>query len=131
MNVLSHPGDFAVPDGSMLDVVQMQGRHQVRVDRSRDSLITDFGRATLDDRYVMPGESYQRLFARVASAYGEDGGGPGGDGAADGENPLDAPAHEMQDGAFEAEGHQGQSEHAGGHDPERGQRHGKKVRRVR
>ena len=56
----------------MLDAVQMQGRHQVRVDRSRDSLITDFGRATLDDRYLMPGEGYQDLFARVASYYGDD-----------------------------------------------------------
>ena len=58
----------------MLDAVQMQGRHQVRVDRSRDSLITDFGRATLDDRYLMPGEGYQDLFARVASYYGDDAG---------------------------------------------------------
>ncbi len=56
----------------MLDAVQMQGRHQVRVDRSRDSLLTEFGRATLDDRYLMPGESYQDLFARVASFYGDD-----------------------------------------------------------
>ena len=54
------------------DAVQMQGRHQVRVDRSRDSLLTDFGRATLDDRYLMPGEGYQDLFARVASYYGDD-----------------------------------------------------------
>ena len=56
------------------DAVQMQGRHQVRVDRSRDQLITEFGRATLDDRYLMPGESYQDLFARVASFYGADAG---------------------------------------------------------
>jgi ribonucleoside-diphosphate reductase alpha chain len=56
----------------VLDVVQMQGRHQVRVDRSRDALLTDFGRATLGDRYVLPGEGYQDLFARVASFYGED-----------------------------------------------------------
>ncbi len=74
MNVLSHPGEFAVPDGSMLDVVQMQGHHQVRVDRSRDALLTDFGRATLGDRYLLPGESYQDLFARVSSFYGEDAG---------------------------------------------------------
>ncbi len=52
--------------------VQMQGRFQVRIDRSRDALITDFGRATLDDRYLLPGESYQDLFARVASYYGDD-----------------------------------------------------------
>ena len=56
----------------MLDAVQMPGRHQVRVDRSRDALLTDFGRATLDDRYLMPGEDYQDLFARVASFYGDD-----------------------------------------------------------
>ena len=54
------------------DAVQITGRHQVRVDRSRDSLLTDFGRATLDDRYLMPGEGYQDLFARVASFYGDD-----------------------------------------------------------
>jgi ribonucleoside-diphosphate reductase alpha chain len=57
----------------VLDAVQLQGRHQVRVDRSRDALLTEFGRATLDDRYLLPGESYQDLFARVASYYGDDG----------------------------------------------------------
>ena len=56
----------------MFDAVQLQGHFQVQVDRSRDALLTDFGRATLDDRYLLPGESYQDLFARVASAYGDD-----------------------------------------------------------
>ena len=56
-------GEIALLD----DAVQMRGRHQVRVDRSRDALLTDFGRATLDDRYLLPGEGYQDLFARVAS----------------------------------------------------------------
>ncbi|MFC0409834.1 ribonucleoside-diphosphate reductase subunit alpha [Roseomonas elaeocarpi] len=56
----------------MFDAVQLEGHGQVQVDRSRDALLTDFGRATLDDRYLMPGESYQDLFARVASAYGDD-----------------------------------------------------------
>ncbi len=54
------------------DAVQIKGGQQVRVDRSRDALLTDFGRATLDDRYLMPGEGYQDLFARVASFYGDD-----------------------------------------------------------
>ena len=62
----------ATGDIAVLDAVQMQGRHQVRVDRSRDRLLTDFGRATLDDRYLLPGEGYQDLFARVASYYGDD-----------------------------------------------------------
>jgi len=44
----------------------------VEVDRSRDSLLTDFGKDTLDDRYLLPGERYQDLFARVASAYADD-----------------------------------------------------------
>jgi ribonucleoside-diphosphate reductase alpha chain len=56
----------------MLDAVQMPGRHQVRLDRTRDSLLTEFGRATLSDRYLMPGEEFQDLFARVASYYGDD-----------------------------------------------------------
>ncbi len=67
-------GSAILPGGSTVldDAVQLQGRHQVRVDRSRDALLTDFGRATLDDRYLLPGESYQDLFARVASYYGDN-----------------------------------------------------------
>src|ERR1700751_5260091 len=57
---------------AVLDAVQMPGRYQVRVDRSRDALLTDFGRATLTDRYLMPGEEFQDLFARVASQYGDN-----------------------------------------------------------
>ena len=59
---------------SMLNAVQLAGRYLVHVDRSRDALLTEFGRATLDDRYLLPGESYQDLFARVASYYGDDAG---------------------------------------------------------
>jgi len=55
----------------VLDTVQMPGRYPVRVDRSRDVLLTEFGRATLSDRYLMPGEEFQDLFARVASYYGD------------------------------------------------------------
>src|SRR5919206_489590 len=57
---------------ALFDAVQLEGHHQVQVDRSRDALLTDFGKATLDDRYLLPGESYQDLFARVASAFGDD-----------------------------------------------------------
>ena len=44
----------------------------VEVDHSRDGLLTEFGRETLKDRYLLPGESYQDLFVRVASAYADD-----------------------------------------------------------
>jgi ribonucleoside-diphosphate reductase alpha chain len=56
----------------VFDAIQLEGHGQVRIDRARDALLTDFGKATLDDRYLLPGESYQDLFARVASAYGDD-----------------------------------------------------------
>jgi len=42
------------------------------VDHSRDALLTDFGKETLNDRYLLPGEGYQDLFVRVASAYADD-----------------------------------------------------------
>jgi ribonucleoside-diphosphate reductase alpha chain len=42
------------------------------VDHSRDALLTEFGKDTLRDRYLLPGESYQDLFVRVASAYADD-----------------------------------------------------------
>ena len=35
-----------------------------------DLNLTEFGKATLKDRYLLPDESYQDLFARVARAYG-------------------------------------------------------------
>ncbi len=56
----------------VFDAIQIEGHSQVQIDRSRDALLTDFGKATLTDRYLMPGESYQDLFARVASAFGDD-----------------------------------------------------------
>ncbi|HRO34419.1 MAG TPA: ribonucleotide reductase N-terminal alpha domain-containing protein, partial [Brevundimonas sp.] len=44
----------------------------IRVDRSRDALLTEFGKKTLEDRYLLPGESYQDMFARVATAFSDD-----------------------------------------------------------
>ena len=45
---------------------------KVEVDRSRDALLTDFGKTTLEDRYLLAGESYQDMFARVATAFADD-----------------------------------------------------------
>ena len=44
----------------------------IRIDRTKDSKLTDFGKATLSDRYLGQNESYQDLFARVASIYADD-----------------------------------------------------------
>ena len=61
--------DFKINDRA----VQHKGKgFRVKIDPSRDSLLTDFGRETLEDRYLMPGESFQDLFARVASYYGDN-----------------------------------------------------------
>ena len=45
---------------------------KVKQDRSRDALLTDFGKKTLVDRYLLPEESYQDMFARVSQAYADD-----------------------------------------------------------
>ncbi|KPF83500.1 ribonucleotide-diphosphate reductase subunit alpha [Brevundimonas sp. AAP58] len=44
----------------------------LELDRSRDDLLTDFGKKTLEDRYLLPGESYQDMFARVSTAFSDD-----------------------------------------------------------
>ena len=45
---------------------------KVEIDRDRDALLTDFGKTTLEDRYLLPGESYQDMFARVSTAFADD-----------------------------------------------------------
>ena len=44
----------------------------IKIDRSKDDGLTDFGKATLSDRYLGQNESYQDLFARVASTYSDN-----------------------------------------------------------
>lgn len=56
----------------MFDIAQLERGNRVQIDRSRDDYLTDFGKATLTDRYLMPEESYQDLFARNAMYYGDD-----------------------------------------------------------
>jgi len=45
---------------------------EVVTDPSRDALLTEFGKRTLEDRYLLPGESYQDMFARVSKAFADD-----------------------------------------------------------
>jgi ribonucleoside-diphosphate reductase alpha chain len=54
------------------DRPQLQLVRKVEVDRSRDDQLTDFGKTTLEDRYLLAGESYQDMFARVATAFADD-----------------------------------------------------------
>ncbi|MDF7674861.1 ribonucleoside-diphosphate reductase subunit alpha [Acetobacteraceae bacterium ESL0709] len=63
--------DVAEPD-LFEQNIQLPDHYAVHTDSSRDALLTPFGKATLDDRYLLEGETYQGLFARVASRYGAD-----------------------------------------------------------
>jgi ribonucleoside-diphosphate reductase alpha chain len=51
---------------------RIDARFALDLDSSRDALLTEFGKETLRDRYLLPGETYQDMFARVASAYADD-----------------------------------------------------------
>lgn len=44
----------------------------VTVYPDRDAKLTAFGKATLKDRYLLPGETNQTMFARVATAFSSD-----------------------------------------------------------
>ena len=58
--------------GDMLNIVQVQRGKSVEINPERDKLLTAFGIATLEDRYLMPDETPQDLFARVASYFSDD-----------------------------------------------------------
>lgn len=60
------PGADLKSSKSKIDVTELT------LDLSRDDLLTDFGKATLDDRYLLEGENYQLMFARVACAYADN-----------------------------------------------------------
>ena len=45
---------------------------KINIDNKKDDKLSNFGKAVLKDRYLMPNESYQDLFARVASYYSDD-----------------------------------------------------------
>lgn len=47
-------------------------KEQLRLDHKRDDLLIQFGKETLDNRYLLKGESYQDMFARVACNYADD-----------------------------------------------------------
>jgi len=57
---------------SSTELFQNEKGITIKIDRSKDSKLTDFGKATLSDRYLGQNESYQDLFARVASIYADN-----------------------------------------------------------
>ena len=73
-DALLTPNDSPDGDPSPLlpDIAQNERGISVRIDRSRDDKLTQFGKETLLDRYLLPEESFQDLFARVAIHYADD-----------------------------------------------------------
>jgi len=61
-----------LPGADLRDRFQNERGITVRMHRERDAKLTVFGKATLDDRYLLEGESYQDLFARVAAHFADD-----------------------------------------------------------
>tara|TARA_B100001123_G_scaffold261669_1_gene291535 strand:- start:16 stop:1947 length:1932 start_codon:yes stop_codon:yes gene_type:complete len=57
---------------SQTELFQNERGITIKIDRSQDAKLTDFGKATLSDRYLGQNESYQDLFARVASIYADN-----------------------------------------------------------
>ena len=47
-------------------------RFDVALDLKRDDLLSNFGKAVLKDRYLLPDETYQDLFARVSAYYADN-----------------------------------------------------------
>ncbi|MGA0347320.1 MAG: ribonucleoside-diphosphate reductase subunit alpha [Alphaproteobacteria bacterium] len=45
---------------------------RINIDPAKDDKLTEFGKETLSDRYLMPDETYQQMFARVAGHYADD-----------------------------------------------------------
>ena len=44
----------------------------VQTESSRDDFLTSFGKKTLEDRYLLPGETFQGMFARISHAYADN-----------------------------------------------------------
>jgi ribonucleoside-diphosphate reductase alpha chain len=68
----SDDGDGILGGPLVRDEFQNERGIKVHIDRARDDLLTEFGKSTLEDRYLMPGESFQDLFARVAAHFADD-----------------------------------------------------------
>ncbi|MDX9690227.1 MAG: ribonucleoside-diphosphate reductase subunit alpha [Alphaproteobacteria bacterium] len=56
----------------MFNMKQVETGHHLSVDYTRDALLTKFGLATLEDRYLLEDETPQDMFARVALTFSDD-----------------------------------------------------------
>lgn len=66
-NVSPRPGK---PRG--LEPADLKVIKSVQTEPYRDDFLTSFGKKTLEDRYLLPGETFQGMFARISHAYADD-----------------------------------------------------------
>jgi ribonucleoside-diphosphate reductase alpha chain len=57
---------------TMSKSVKSKRKIDITIDPKKDEKLSNFGKAVLKDRYLMPNETPQDLFARVASYYADD-----------------------------------------------------------
>jgi len=73
MEALLDPVSGEPPKSSDLSYRRQNERGvEVVIDPEHDTRLTEFGKNTLSDRYLMPGEDFQDLFARVAIHFADD-----------------------------------------------------------
>jgi ribonucleoside-diphosphate reductase alpha chain len=46
--------------------------YTIKLDHKKNDLLSDFGKAVLIDRYLLPDETFQDLFARISAFYADD-----------------------------------------------------------
>ena len=56
----------------MFDIAHMERGNRVQIDRTRDAYLSALGKALMEERFLLPEESFQDLFARLAMYYGDD-----------------------------------------------------------
>ena len=57
----------AKPSNKNIKTEELKQNFKINIDNKKDDRLSNFGKAVLKDRYLMPDETFQELFARVAS----------------------------------------------------------------
>tara|TARA_X000000950_G_scaffold288632_1_gene406414 strand:+ start:4893 stop:6785 length:1893 start_codon:yes stop_codon:yes gene_type:complete len=71
-NFVQNNNNQSRKSSDILNVIQIKPGIKVQKDNSKDDLLTEFGKSTLKDRYLLPDEDYQGMFARVASYFSDN-----------------------------------------------------------
>lgn len=62
----------SAPTQILLSTVQKAAPYSIVPNHSKSDLLSDFGKAVLEDRYLLPEENFQDLFIRTSSFYADD-----------------------------------------------------------